>query len=62
MEIYVQEVTALQFMPVQTDDTKTRIRIALENYRLVLQTALFLNGIGVPPQHWFFLYATGMRV
>ena len=61
MDIYVQEVTALQFMPVQTDETKFRIRVALESYKQVLQTALFLSGIGVPPQHWFFLYSAGMR-
>ena len=61
MEIYVQEVTALQFMPVQIDETKFRIRVALESYKQVLQTASFLSGIGVPPQHWFFLYSAGMR-
>ena len=61
MEIYVQEVTALQFMPMQTADTKARIRVALESYKQVLQTAYFLSGIGVPPQHWFLLYSAGMR-
>ncbi|CAE7881265.1 fat-7, partial [Symbiodinium microadriaticum] len=61
MEIYVQEVTALQFMPVQTDETKSRIRVALESYKQVLQTVSFFSGIGVPPQHWFFLYSAGMR-
>ena len=61
MEIYVQEVTSLQFLPVQTARTRQIVYFALQSFTQVLEASAFFSKIQVPPEHWYILFATGTR-
>ena len=61
MEIYIQEVTSSQFLPVQSAWTRQTIYFALQSFAQVLEEAAFFSKIQVPPEHWYILFATGTR-
>ena len=61
MEIYVQEITSLRFLPAQSERTKLCIYTAMQCFHDILNEATFLIKIKVPVQHWYVLFASGTR-
>ena len=61
MEIYVQEVASLEFLPVQSDQSKLCIYTALQSFHSVVEQATVFDQLRVPARHWYFLFASGTR-
>ena len=59
--IYIQEVTSLQFLPLQSAWTKKSIYIAMQCFTQAVDEAAFLTSIQVQPEHWYLFFATGTR-
>ena len=61
MEIYVQEVSALQFYPGLDVATKHNIMLALGAYPHVLEYAEYLHSLGLSTRLWYFWFSAGLQ-
>ncbi|CAE7937881.1 Mettl5, partial [Symbiodinium necroappetens] len=60
MEIYIQEVSSIQFLPSLKQETKGLIQAALEAFSDVLRKVDFFVTTGILPQAWYKLFAARM--
>ena len=61
MEIYVQEVSALQFLPSLDTEAKRKVFQALDVFPLLVSTTAYLASLQIPEKTWYNLLAAGMR-
>ena len=61
MEIYVQEVSALQFYPGLDAATKHNVMLALGAYPHVLEYAEYLHRLGLSTRLWYFWFSAGLQ-
>ena len=60
-EIYVQEVSAIQFLPRLPSRTRDAVFFALASFRAILDEVSSLARLGIQPKHWHLFLATGKR-
>ena len=61
MEIYVQEVSALHFLPSLDTEAKRKVFQALDAFPLLVSTTAYLASLQIPEKTWYNLLAAGMR-
>ena len=61
MEIYVQEVSALQFLPTLDQNARSKVFQALVTFPQLVATASFFASSGLPTTTWYNLLAAGMH-
>ena len=61
MEIYVQKVSALQFLPTLNEAARSKVFQALETFPQLVATASFFASFGLLPSTWYNLLAAGMH-
>ena len=61
MEIYVQEVSALQFLPTLLPGARRKVFEALEAFPQLVSTAKYFSSLNIPTRLWYNLVAAGMR-
>ena len=59
MEIYIQEVASLQFLPALGEPGRHKVFAAVSCFHEVLRTDTFLRDPGVTCRLWFHLIAMG---
>ncbi|CAE7219683.1 unnamed protein product [Symbiodinium microadriaticum] len=57
MEIYIQEVSSIQFLPSLKAETKRLVRAALEAHEDVVRKAEFFTATGILPDMWYRLFS-----
>ena len=57
MEIYIQEVTALQFLPTLPTPAREKVFLALETFPGILDRVVFFATVGILPTAWYKLLA-----
>ena len=60
MEIYVQEVTAVLFLPLLSQPVKQQIFDLMHSFPTVFQFAQQLQAAGVPPHKWYNFFRRGL--
>ena len=61
MEIYIQEISSLQFVHRLAPQTRRRVFSLLDNFRTVLFIAGQLQEASTPTEQWFSFFAGGVR-
>ncbi|CAE7324647.1 unnamed protein product [Symbiodinium necroappetens] len=57
MEIYIQEVTSLQFLPTLPAPAREKVFLALETFPVILDRVVFFASVGILPTVWYKLLA-----
>ena len=60
MEIYVQEVSAVLFMPTLPADVRQNLFSLMHSYPMIFSTAQWLQAAGVPTRLWFSFFQRGL--
>ncbi|CAE7635021.1 unnamed protein product, partial [Symbiodinium necroappetens] len=61
MEIYIQEISALQFMHRLAPQSRFRVFSLVDSFRKVLSLAQQLQASSTPTSQWYTFFAGGMR-
>ncbi|CAE7527751.1 unnamed protein product [Symbiodinium sp. CCMP2592] len=61
MEIYIQEISSIQFVHRLTLETRRRVFSLLDSFRSVLLLSKQLQEASTPCHQWFFFFAGGAR-
>ena len=61
MEIYVQEISALQLYPNLCESTKYNVLLGVQAFHELLPHVLFLARTKVPERLWYTMFSAGMH-
>ena len=57
MEIYIQEVTSLQFLPTLPAPAREKVFLALETFPVIFDRVVYFASVGILPTVWYKLLA-----
>ena len=60
-EIYVQEVSSVQFLPSLGTETRENVMQAVKAFQSLLDYASFLSSSGIPPGLWYDIFSAGKQ-
>ncbi|CAE7042221.1 unnamed protein product [Symbiodinium sp. CCMP2592] len=60
-EIYVQEVSSVQFLPSLENDTRAKVMQALKGFPELLDQAQSLASLRIPPGLWYSFFSAGKQ-